>query len=159
MPVQEGDRAPGFTLPAGPGEELDVGDLFGRERVVLAFFPLAFSPVCTDELCTFADRWDELSELNARVLGVSVDSPFANARFREEEGIPFPLLSDFNRAVSAEWGVLHDDLMGLEGVAKRSIFVVGGDGRVAYRWVTDDPGVEPDYDEVRAAVEAAPAAA
>lgn len=159
MSVQEGDRAPGFTLPAGPGEELDVGELFGRERVVLAFFPLAFSPVCTDELRTFAERWDELSELDARVLGVSVDSPFVNARFREEENIPFPLLSDFNREVSSEWGVLHEDLAGLEGVAKRSIFVVGGDGRVAYRWVTDDPGVEPDYDEVRASVEAAPAAA
>lgn len=159
MSVQEGDRAPGFVLPAGPGEELDAGELFGRERVVLAFFPLAFSPVCTDELCTFAERWDELSGLDARVLGVSVDSPFANARFREEEDIPFPLLSDFNREVSSEWGVLHEDLMGLEGVAKRSVFVVGGDGRVTYRWVTDDPGVEPDYDEVRAAVEAAPAAA
>lgn len=159
MSVQEGDRAPGFTLPAGPGEELDAGELFGRERVVLAFFPLAFSPVCTDELCTFAERLDELSGLDARVLGVSVDSPFVNARFREEEDIPFPLLSDFNRKVSSEWGVLHEDLMGLEGVAKRSVFVVGGDGRVAYRWVTDDPGVEPDYDEVRAAVENAPAAA
>lgn len=159
MSVREGDRAPGFTLPSGPDEDVDVGDLFGRERVVLAFFPLAFSPVCTTELCTFADRWDELADLDARVFGVSVDSPFVNARFREEEGIPFPLLSDFNREVASAWGVLHEDLMGLEGVAKRSVFVVGADGTVAYRWVTDDPGIEPDYDEVRAALEAAPAAA
>ncbi len=159
MSVREGDRAPGFTLPAGPEEEIDVGELFGRERVVLAFFPLAFSPVCTDELCAFARRWDRLDELDARVFGISVDSPFVNARFREEEDLPFPLLSDFNREVADEWGVLHDDLMGLEGVARRSVFVVGADGRVAYRWVTDDPDVEPDYEEVRAAVRAAPAAA
>lgn len=159
MSVQEGDRAPGFILPAGPGEEVDVGDLFGRERMVLAFFPLAFSPVCTTELCTFADRWDRLSELDARVFGVSVDGPFVNARFREEEGLPFPLLSDFNREVTSEWGVLHEDLMGLEGVVKRSIFVVGADGRAAYRWVSGDRGIEPDCDEVRTALEAAPAAA
>lgn len=159
MSVEEGDRAPGFALPAGPGEEVDLGELFGRERVVLAFFPLAFSPVCTTELCTFADLWDQISGLDARVFGISVDSPFVNARFREEEEIPFPLLSDFNREVTPAWGVLHENLMGLEDVAKRSVFVVGADGRVAYRWVTDDPGVEPDYDEVRAALEAAPAAA
>lgn len=156
MSVQEGDRAPDFGLPAGPGEEVDVGELLGRERVVLLFFPLAFSPVCTTEMETFADRWDRLADLDARVFAISVDSPFVNTRFREEEGLPFPVLSDFNREVAAEWGVLHDELMGLEGVAKRSVFVVGADGEVAYRWVTDDPGVEPDYEEVRAAVEAAP---
>lgn len=159
MAVQEGDRAPGFALPAAPGEEVDVGELFGRERVVLVFFPLAFSPVCTREMTAFSDRRDRFSELDARLFGISVDSPFVNARFREEEGIPFPILSDFNREVASEWGVLHDELLGLEGVARRSVFVVGGDGLVSYRWVSDDPSVEPDYERVRAAVEAAPAAA
>lgn len=159
MAVQEGDRAPGFTLPAAPGEEVDAGALFGRERVVLLFFPLAFSPVCTTEMGVFSNRWDRFADLDVRIFGVSVDSPFVTAKFREEEGIPFPILSDFNREVTPEWGVLHDELLGLEGVAKRSVFVVGGDGVVSYRWVSDDPDVEPDYEQVRAAVEAAPPAA
>ena len=159
MAVQEGDRAPGFVLPAAPGEEVDVGELFGRERVVLVFFPLAFSPVCTREMKAFSDRWDRFTELDVRIFGVSVDSPFVNAKFREEEDIPFPILSDFNREVASAWGVLHDDLLGLEGVARRSVFVVGGDGIVSYRWVSEDPAVEPDYERVRAAVEAAPVAA
>lgn len=154
MAVREGDRAPGFTLPAAPGEEVDVGARFGRERVVLLFVPLAFSPVCTTELRTVADRW---GELDARVYAVSVDSPFVVERFREAEGLPFPVLSDFNREVIDEWGVLEEEMMGLRGVARRSAFVVGADGRVTYRWVSDDPGVEPDYEEIRAAVDAAPA--
>lgn len=159
MSVREGDRAPGFTLPAGPGDEVDVGQLIGRERIVLLFFPLAFSPVCSTEMETVAERWGELDDLDARIFAVSVDSPFVADRFRREEDLPFPVLSDFNREVVEDWGVLDDDMMGLEGVAKRSAFVIGGDGTVTYRWVTDDPGVEPDYDAVRAAVDAAPSAA
>lgn len=155
MSVQEGDRAPGFTLPASPGEEVDVGELFGRDPVVLLFFPLAFSPVCTAEMASFAERWDRLSGVAAHFFGISVDSPFVTARFREEEGIPFPVLSDFNREVAPEWGVLHDELLGLEGVAKRSVFVVDADGIVTFRWVSDDPGLEPDYGAVETALLAA----
>jgi len=152
MPVQTGDRAPGFTLPAGPGEEVDVGELLGEEKVVLLFFPLAFSPVCTTEMGVFRDRWDEFGELGARVFGISVDSPFVTRTFRDEEGIPFPVLSDFNREVSRTYDVLHEELLGLEGVAKRAVFVVDGNGRVVYDWVSEDPGVEPEYEEIRRAV-------
>lgn len=155
MAIQEGDAAPGFALPAAPGEEVDVGALIGKEKVVLLFFPLAFSPVCTTELCTFRDRWAELEGLDANVFAISVDSPFVARRFREEEKIPFPVLSDFNRSAARRYGVLHEELLGLEGVAKRSVFVIGEDGTVAYRWVTEDPGVEPDYEAVREAVAAA----
>jgi peroxiredoxin len=155
MTIHEGDRAPAFALPSGPGQEVDVGDHLGREPVVLLFFPLSFSPVCTTEMHTFRRRWDEFGDLDARVYAISVDSPFVTEKFREEEGIPFPVLSDFNRKVASQYGVLHEDLMGLEGVAKRSVFVVDGDGDVTYRWVSDDPEVEPPYDEVRAAVESA----
>jgi peroxiredoxin len=154
MTVETGDRAPGFALPSAPGHEVDVGRLFGSETVVLLFFPLAFSSTCTTELCTFRDRWDEFSELDARVFAISVDSPFVTDLFRREENIPFPVLSDFNRDVAERYGVLYDELLGLEGVGKRSVFVIGPDGRVVYRWVSEDPGVEPDYDGVREAVRA-----
>lgn len=152
MTVREGDVAPGFSLPMAPGEEVDLDEHLGREPVVLLFFPLAFSPVCTTEMCTFADRWDELREPDASFFAVSVDSPFVTARFREDAGIPFPVLSDFNREVSQTYGVLYEELLGLHEVAKRAVFVIGDDGTVVYRWVTEDPGVEPDYDAVEEAL-------
>jgi len=154
-PIEEGDTAPGFSLPQAPGQHVDVGDLFGNEKVVLLFFPLAFSSVCTSELCAFRDRWDEFVDLDAHVFAISVDSPFVTDRFRREQDLPFPVLSDFNRDVAERYGVLYDDLLGLEGVGKRSVFVIGENGRVSYRWVSEDPGVEPDYDEVREAVRTA----
>lgn len=152
MAMRVGDRAPGFELPAAPGETVDVGKLIGRETVVLLFFPLAFSPVCTKEMRAVRDAWHEL---DARVFAISVDSPFVTQRFREEEGLPFPVLSDFNREVARLYGVLHEDLLGLEGVAKRSAFVIGKNGIVAHAWVSEDPGVEPDYGALKAAAVAA----
>lgn len=146
--VREGDRAPGFTLPEAPGSEVDVGELIGREKVVLLFFPLAFSRVCTAEMRCVADRYAELEALDARVFAISVDSPFVTRRFREAEGLPFPVLSDFNREVSGRYGVLYEDFHGLEGVAKRSVFVVNTGGSVVYRWVSEDADVEPDYGSV-----------
>lgn len=152
MPVHEGDVAPTFSLPMAPGEEVDVGQHLGSEPVVLLFFPLAFSPVCTTEMCAFSRRWNDLRETDVRFFAISVDSPFVTARFRKEEEIPFPVLSDFNREVSETYGVLYEELLGLHEVAKRSVFVIGADGTVVYRWVTEDPGVEPDYDAVEEAL-------
>jgi len=150
--VEVGDPAPGFSLPAGPGEEVDVGAAIGSGKLVLAFFPLAFSRVCTSEMRGFAARADALAELGARVVAVSVDSPFVTRKFRDEEGLPFPVLSDFNREVADRYGVLYDLYHGLRGVAKRAVFVVDSGGRVVYRWVADDAGLEPDYGAVEAAV-------
>lgn len=155
MAVMEGDPAPDFSLPEAPGRTVDVGALIGREKVVLLFIPLAFSPTCTTEMGTFRGRWDEFVGAGARLFGISVDSPFVTRKFREEEDVPFPILSDFNREVCRRYGVLYDELLGLEAVAKRAVFVIDEKGRVAYRWVSDDPGVEPDYDAVRDAVRSA----
>ncbi len=155
MAVRTGDMAPAFQLPQGPGDVVDLGEHIGSEKVVLLFFPLAFSSVCTAELCTISQDWGAWDDLGARVFGISVDSPFVTQRFREEEGITFPLLSDFNKHVAEEYGVLYENLVGLEGVAKRSAFVVDASGRVVYDWVSEDSGVEPDYDEIRSALEAA----
>jgi len=155
MPIRTGDAVPPFTLPARPGEDVDLGAHLGRDVVVLLFFPLAFSPTCTTEMCTFRDDWSAWADLEARVFGICPDNPFVTAKFRDDLDIPFPILADFNRDVSQRFDVLHEDLFGLRDVPKRSVFVIGRDGHVAWSWVSDDPGAEPDYAGVRAAVEAA----
>ncbi|MDY7109231.1 MAG: redoxin domain-containing protein [Planctomycetota bacterium] len=152
MSIRKGDNAIGFTLPARPGETVDIGEYLGKDKLVLLFFPLAYSPVCTDEMCGLRDSWDEWKTLDAKVFGISVDSPFVTDRFRAEMDIPFPILSDFNRDVSAQYGALHDELMGLKGVAKRAAFVIDGSGTVIYDWVSDDPSKLPDFEAIKAAL-------
>ncbi|MCG8469194.1 MAG: redoxin domain-containing protein [Gemmatimonadetes bacterium] len=154
--MEVGATAPSFELAGTPGELVELEDYLGRTKIVLLFYPLAFSGVCTTELCTVRDRWAEFEDLDAAVFGISVDSPFATTAFRAAESIPFPLLSDFNREVSRRWDVLYDEFFGMQGVSKRAVFVIGTDGIVAYAWVTEDADVEPDYDAVKAAVDAAP---
>ncbi|WP_420635248.1 redoxin domain-containing protein [Candidatus Palauibacter sp.] len=153
MKMSVGDRVEPFTLPYEAGQTIDLADHLGRERIVLLFFPFAFTSVCTAEFCRIRDDWSAFDALDAVVLGISVDSPFVTSRFRAAENIPFPILSDFNRTVTGEWGVLYDDFHGFHGVAKRAAFVIGTDGKVAYTWVTEDAGVEPDYAELLNAVE------
>ena len=154
--IGPGDRPPGFVLPAAPGETVDLADHLGRDRVVLLFYPLAFSGVCTVELCTIRDSWERYAELDARVFGISVDSLFVTDRFREAEGLPFPLLSDFNKTVCAEYGVLETNAFGMVGISKRAVFVIGRDGLVHYAWASDDDGVEPDYERILQATATAP---
>ena len=152
MSIRKGDMAVGFTLPAKPGEPVDVAEHIGHDRVVLLFFPLAFSPVCTDEMCGLRDEWSKWEDLDAKVFGITVDSPFITDKFRTELRIPFPILSDFNKEVATDWGVLHEELAGLRGVTKRAAFVIDASGTVQYDWVSEDPKVLPDFDAVRAAV-------
>ena len=152
MAIRTGDTACGFTLPVRPGETIDVGEHIGSEKVVLLFFPLSFSPVCTDEFCTFRDDWSAYEGLGAKVFGICIDSPFVTAKFAEELDLPFPLLSDMNRDVAREWDVLHDDLFGMRDVAKRSAFVIDESGKVVYDSVSDDPKVQVDFEAIRAAL-------
>jgi len=150
--IKKGDRAIEFKLPAKPKDEVDLGALIGKEKIVLLFFPLAYSSVCTAEMCAMRDDWKQYENLGAKVFGISVDSPFVTDKFRRDENIPFPILSDFNKEVSRKYGVLHEDLMGLKGVSKRSAFVIGADGKVKYAWVTDNPGVQVDFEQIKAAL-------
>jgi peroxiredoxin len=152
MPVKKGDKAIEFKLPQKPKDEIDLGQYIGKEKVVLLFFPLAFSGVCTAEMCEMRDNWKQYDGLGAKVFGISVDSPFVTDKFRQTESIPFPILSDFNKDVSRKYGVLHEDLMGLKGVSKRSAFVIGKDGTVKYAWVTDDPKVQVDFEAIKSAL-------
>ncbi|MGH7549950.1 MAG: redoxin domain-containing protein [Gemmatimonadota bacterium] len=149
MAVQPGDPAPTFELPDVPGHTIDLAERIGKRPVVLLFFPLAFSPTCTTEMCAMRDGWSVWKDLDAEVLAISVDSPFVTQRFRDEHDLPFPVLSDFNREAAREYGVLYENFYGLNDVAKRAVFLIDADGQVAYRWVSEDAGVEPDYEEVK----------
>lgn len=152
MAIRTGDTATGFTLPVRPGETVDVGSHIGSDKVVLLFFPLSFSPVCTDEFCTIRDDWSAYADLGAQVFGISIDSPFVTAKFAEELELPFPLLSDMNRDVAREWDVLHEDLFGMRDVAKRAAFVIDETGTVVYDSVSDDPKIQVDFDAIRSAL-------
>lgn len=152
MSADVGEAAPDFELPAAPGRTVRLREPLEDGPVVLLFFPLAYSEVCTRELCAVRDEWSRWRESGAAVLAISVDSPFVTERLREEHDLPFPVLSDFNREVIGRYGVVDPDLHGLREVAIRSAFVVDRDGRIAYRWTADEPGEEPPYDEVLDAV-------
>lgn len=152
--ISPGVQAPDFALLRALGQErVTLSDQRGSP-VVLLFVPLAFSDICTKELCRVAEDWHVWGGLGAVVLAVSVDSPFVNQKWAENTGVPFPVLSDFNKDASGAYGVLQEDFFGLRGVAKRSAFVVDGEGRVTYAWTSDDPGVLPPFDEIEAAVRA-----
>jgi peroxiredoxin len=152
MGVEVGQQAPDFTLLNTEREKVSLESLRGKP-VILAFFPLAFSPVCTEEMCTFRDSLGELNSANAQVVGLSVDSPFALKAFATAEGLQFPLLSDFNKETSRAYGVLNENLLGaFQGVANRAVFVIDKNGRVAHRWVSEDPRVQPNYAEIKSLV-------
>ncbi|WP_336344851.1 redoxin domain-containing protein [Halalkalicoccus ordinarius] len=156
--VDEGDEAPDFTAPlAHDGvEPFTLSENLGDDPVVLAFFPGAFTSVCTSEMATFQEELDAFEEAGATVYGISVDSPFSLNEFREQEGIEYGMISDTNKEVIDAYDVRMDFAdMGYEGVAKRAIFVLDGDGEITYKWESDDPGVEPDYAEVAEAASAA----
>ena len=145
-----GDMAPDFTLTAQDKSSVTLSDMRGG-RVILAFYPAAFTGVCTKEMCTFSEGMTSLNSSGVSVLGISVDSPFSNAAFAEANGISFPLLSDVHREAVDDYGVsLGDFVISGYTVAQRSVFVVEADGRVGYSWIADNPGMEPDYEAVMA---------
>lgn len=151
--VSVGEEAPDFSLAPAPGpERVTLSGLRGSPVVIL-FFPLAFSGVCTAELCGLAEDWSRWERVGARVLGISVDSPFVNRRFAQETRVPFPLLSDFNKEAAAAYGVLYSEFYGMRGVSKRAAFVVDRAGRVAHAWVAEDADRMPPFEEILAVVE------
>jgi peroxiredoxin len=152
MPLDVGTTAPDFTLTNQDRELVSLGLQRGRP-VVLAFFPAAFSSVCTKELCTFRDRLSALNEANAQVYGISVDTFFTLKAFQRDQGLTFPLLSDFNKDVIRAYDVYNPDMIGLKGIAKRAVFLVDGNGIVCHREVLEDARNEPDYDAVFRALE------
>jgi peroxiredoxin len=153
MSSDVGAVAPDFTLPDQDRQAVTLSSFRGRP-VVLAFFPAAFSSVCTTELCTFRDRLAALEDAPAQVLGISVDTFFALKAFHTAEGLTFPLLSDFNKQVIRDYEVYNPDMIGLHGVAKRAVFVLDGQGVVRHREVLEDARNEPNYELAFAALRA-----
>jgi len=155
MAISTGIQAPDFTLKTKTDEglkDIKLSDNYGKSATVLLFFPFAFTGVCTEEMCSVRDSLASYQSLNAEVYGISVDSPFTLEVMAKNEGINFPLLSDFNKDVSAAYDVLYDDFIGFKGVSKRSAFVVDKDGKVIFASSSDDPKVLPDFDAILAAL-------
>lgn len=150
-----GEMAPNFALYDYDRKLRHMSEFLVKgHRTILAFFPGAFTGVCTQEMCAFRDMYDELEKSNGSVVGISVDAPFAQKAFAEKHGLTFPLLCDFNREVVQKYGVVWKNLGGVEGYncANRSIFVVDESGKVLFKWIAENPGVLPDFEAVKKAL-------
>jgi glutaredoxin-dependent peroxiredoxin len=147
--IDLGNKAPNFKLFDTDRKERSLNEFSGK-KVVLAFFPGAFTGGCTKEMCALRDSMENFNNLNAQVVAVSVDSPFANKAFADANKLSFPVLSDYTRNVCEMFGGVHKDFVGITGytASKRAIFVLDQSGIVKYKWISEDPGKEPPYDEI-----------
>ncbi len=149
MAITVGQQAPEFSLFDSDKKEIKLSDYRGK-NVVLLFFPLAFTGVCTAELCSIRDNYSIYNNLNAEVLGISVDSLFVLDRFKKEQNLNFPLLSDFNKETSTAYGALHEKFaFGMQGVSKRSAFVIDKEGIVQYAEVLEVPTELPNFTAIQ----------
>ncbi|MEE8256152.1 MAG: redoxin domain-containing protein [Nitrosopumilaceae archaeon] len=150
MGLNVGDKAPNFELV---DTELKMRTLeeFRGKKVILSFLVAASSPVCTTEMCTFRDSWDEISKLGAQVVAISNDGPFANKAFAEKHNLSFPILGDYKSKTIRDYDVLMPHLLHIKDydAAKRSIFIVDKNGTIVYKWVSEDPLKEPNYQEIK----------
>lgn len=154
MAIEVGTKAPDFTLKSKPvgGDPKDVtlSANFGSKNTVLLFVPLAFTGVCTQELCDISAGLGAYSDLNADVIGISVDSAFAQEAWAAKENISITLASDLNKKTAADYGVLLDDLMGFGSCSARAAFVVDKDGVVQYSEQTPTPKDLPNFEAIKA---------
>ena len=153
MPAEVGQQAPDFTLYDTDRKQRSLGEFKGK-NVILAFFPGAFTGVCNTEMCALRDRMDEFNAMNAQVVGITVDGPFAQKEWAEKNNANYPVFSDFNREAVNAYDVALPNFGGMEGyvAANRAVVVVDKDGVVRYRWLAPNPGTEPDYDAIKQAV-------
>lgn len=153
MAVAIGQKAPDFTLFSSDLKEVSLSDYAGK-KVVIHFFPMAFTGVCTTQLCTMRDSFGYYEGLGAEVLGISVDSPFTLAKFKEDNTYQFPLLSDFNKEVSQAYGAYYDEFVfNLKGVSKRAAFVINENQEIIFAEVLESAGDLPDFDAIRTVVQ------
>ena len=147
--VEVGKRVPEFTLFDYELKKRSLSEFRGK-KLVLAFFPGAYTGVCDKEMCTLRDSLAKLGELDAQVVAVSVNDPFSLKGFHEDNALNFPLLSDYTRETVKAYGVELPDFAGLKGysVAQRSVFILDADCVLKWKWVSNNPGVEPDYAEI-----------
>ncbi|MDW8274275.1 MAG: peroxiredoxin [Chitinophagales bacterium] len=153
MPITVGQTAPDFKLFNTEKQEVSLSSFKGK-NVILHFFPLAFTGVCTTQLCTARDNMEIYTRLNAVVLGISVDSIFSLAEFKKQQNYNFDLLSDFNKEVIRAYDLYIDNFaFGMRGVSKRAAFVIDKDGVVQYAEVTPTPGDLPDFNAIKSTLE------
>ncbi len=149
MAITAGNQAPDFKLYDTEKKEVSLSDYQGKNLVML-FFPMAFTSVCTEELCTMRDTLSDYNNMGAEVVAISVDSPFTLEKFKAEQNLNFPLLSDFNKEVSRAYDSIYDDFVfGMKGVSKRSAFVIDREGTVRYAEVLDNAGEIPNFEKVK----------
>jgi peroxiredoxin len=149
MQLSKGQSAPDFSLFNSEKTKISLADFKGKNLVIL-FFPQAFTGVCTTELCSVRDNLNAYTSLNAEVVGISVDSIFTLAKFKEEQSYNFPLLSDFNKEVSQAYGSFYDEFVfDMKGVSRRAAFVVDADGIVQYAEVLESAGDQPNFDAIK----------
>ena len=149
MKIEIGSKAPEFSLYDSEKKKINLSDFIGQ-NVVLLFFPQAFTGVCTKQLCSVRDNIGHYDHVNASVLGISVDSVFTLAKFKEEQGYNFPLLSDFNKEISTKYGSIYDSwILDMNGVSKRSAFVIDKEGVVRYAEVLDNAGEIPSFEAIQ----------
>ena len=145
MALQVGQQAPDFKLFSSDLKEVSLADFKGK-KVIIHFFPMAFTGTCTEQLCTTRDNFGFYEQLGTQVLGISVDSPFTLAKFKEENQYQFPLLSDFNKEVSQAFGAYYDEFVfNLKGVSKRAAFVLDENQKVIYVEVLESAGDLPNF--------------
>lgn len=153
MALKVGEKAPNFTLFSDEKKEVSLDDFKGK-KVVLLFFPQAFTGVCTEELCNTRDDIAFYQNLNAEILAISVDSVFTLEKYKADQKLNFSLLSDFNKEVSRSYDAIYEDwIMNMKGVSKRSAFVIDGEGTVRYAEVLDNPGNLPNFEAVKSTLE------
>lgn len=151
MALAPGTKAPDFTLKTLGSEGLadyTLSSNFGKKPTVILFFPLAFTGVCTQEFCDVTAGLAKYEELNASVLGISVDSPFAQEAWAKKENIRIPLLSDLNKETAKAYGVFLEDLIGLGGTSARAAFVIDKDGIIRHSEQTPTPKDLPDFNKI-----------
>ncbi len=152
--VNQGEKAPGFTIPDTERKQRNLQEILKPKGATLfAFFPGAFTSVCTREMCTLRDSLAQFGNINAQVYAISVNDPWTNKAFSDLNKLNFPILSDYNRDVVKMYNVYHNDFGNLKGytVAKRSVFILDPNGVVTYKWVSDDPSKEPNYEDLKKA--------
>lgn len=149
MKIEPGQKAPDFSLYNSEKNKVTLTDYRGK-NIVLLFFPFAFTSVCTKELCSVRDNIRDYEKLNAEVFGISVDSHYTLARYKQDQNLNFPLLSDFNKEVSSAYGSLYEKFgLEMKGVSKRSAFVIDKDGIVRYTEVLENASETPNFNKIQ----------
>lgn len=152
MAADVGSKAPDFTLVDQDREPVKLSDQIGTGNIVLAFFPGAFSGVCTKEMCTLRDSMSQLKGLGAKIYGISTDTFFALKAWGDQQRLEFPLLSDYNKEAIRAYDVVNPDMVGLKNIARRAVIVIDKGGIIQYREALADARNEPDYEKLKRAL-------